>query len=443
MKALKLGLIIFVSTLLGFFSAISFAQISSNKSLSSKSKYSDKFIEQVLERVKKDYVDEKSNDQLYESAASGIISSLDPHSSFLNSDDLKEMSIHTKGEFGGVGIEITTEMSVAKVVSAIDDTPAFRAGIKSGDYIIRIDGKSSYGMKIDEVVKKIRGKPNTPVKLTIFRKGEKEPFEKTIIRRIIKIKPIKAYRFNDVAYIKITTFSEKTFESLQAELKKLKTLIGEKNLKGLVLDLRNNPGGLLDQAINVSAGFLDKGKAVVSIKSRAGLVKEFQTDSNQSLVPNLPVVVLINEGSASASEIVAGALQDHKRAVIMGTKSFGKGSVQTIIPLDANQGAIKMTTALYYTPSGRSIQATGIEPDIELTQASIEKQKTNERESEADLKGHIEIEIQQAIEKSTKTIFEKNKISDDNIDVYQKDYQLARALDLIRGIGLYNSIIKK
>lgn len=443
MKALKLGLIIFVSTLLGFFSAISFAQISSNKSLSSKSKYSDKFIEQVLERVKKDYVEEKSNDQLYESAASGIISSLDPHSSFLNSDDLKEMSIHTKGEFGGVGIEITTEMSVAKVVSAIDDTPAFRAGIKSGDYIIRIDGKSSYGMKIDEVVKKIRGKPNTPVKLTIFRKGEKEPFEKTIIRRIIKIKPIKAYRFNDVAYIKITTFSEKTFESLQAELKKLKTLIGEKNLKGLVLDLRNNPGGLLDQAINVSAGFLDKGKAVVSIKSRAGLVKEFQTDSNQSLVPNLPVVVLINEGSASASEIVAGALQDHKRAVIMGTKSFGKGSVQTIIPLDANQGAIKMTTALYYTPSGRSIQATGIEPDIELTQASIEKQKTNERESEADLKGHIEIEIQQAIEKSTKTIFEKNKISDDNIDVYQKDYQLARALDLIRGIGLYNSIIKK
>ncbi|MBM3590348.1 MAG: S41 family peptidase [Alphaproteobacteria bacterium] len=443
MKALKLSLIIFASTLLGFFSAISFAQISSNKSLSSKSKYSDKFIEQVLERVKKDYVDEKSNDQLYESAVSGILSSLDPHSSFLNSEDLKEMSIHTKGEFGGVGIEITTEMSVAKVVSAIDDTPAYRAGIKSGDYIIRIDGKSSYGMKIDEIVKKIRGKPNTPVKLTIFRKGEKEPLEKTIIRRIIKIKPIKAKRFNDVAYIKITTFSEKTFENLQSELKKLKTLIGEKNLKGLVLDLRNNPGGLLDQAIDVSAGFLDKGKAVVSIKSRAGLIKEFQTDNNQSLVPNLPIVVLINEGSASASEIVAGALQDHKRAVVMGTKSFGKGSVQTIIPLDSNQGAIKMTTALYYTPLGRSIQATGIEPDIELTQASIEKQKINERESEADLKGHIEIEIQQAIEKSTKTISEKNKIADDNIEVYQKDYQLARALDLIRGISLYNSIIKK
>jgi len=443
MKALKLSLIIFASTLLGFFSAISFAQISSNKSLSSKSKYSDKFIEQVLERVKKDYVEEKSNDQLYESAVSGVLSSLDPHSSFLNSEDLKEMSIHTKGEFGGVGIEITTEMSVAKVVSAIDDTPAYRAGIKSGDYIIRIDGKSSYGMKIDEIVKKIRGKPNTPVKLTIFRKGEKEPLEKTIIRRIIKIKPIKAKRFNDVAYIKITTFSEKTFENLQSELKKLKTLIGEKNLKGLVLDLRNNPGGLLDQAIDVSAGFLDKGKAVVSIKSRVGLIKEFQTDNNQSLVPNLPIVVLINEGSASASEIVAGALQDHKRAVVMGTKSFGKGSVQTIIPLDSNQGAIKMTTALYYTPLGRSIQATGIEPDIELTQASIEKQKINERESEADLKGHIEIEIQQAIEKSTKTISEKNKIADDNIEVYQKDYQLARALDLIRGISLYNSIIKK
>lgn len=444
-KNLKLAFIIVVSTLLGFFSAISFAQVGSLKSQSSKSKYSDEFIQKVLEKVKKEYVEEKTNDQLYESAVSGILSSLDPHSSFLNSEDLKEMSIHTKGEFGGVGIEITTEMSVAKVVSAIDDTPAFRAGIKSGDYIIKIDGKSTYSMKIDEIVKKIRGKPNTPVKLTIYRKGEKEPIEKIVIRRIIKIKPVKASRFNDVAYIKITTFSEKAFENLQSELKKLKTIIGEKNLKGLVLDLRNNPGGLLDQAIDVSAVFLDKGKSVVSIKTRAGVVKEFQTDMNQTLIPNLPIVVLINEGSASASEIVAGALQDHKRAVIMGTKSFGKGSVQTVIPLDNDQGALKMTTALYYTPSGRSIQAMGIEPDIELVQASIEKQKITEKESEADLKGHIEVQLQQAIEKSSKNSDnkDKNKISDDNIEIYQKDYQLARAIDLIRGIGLYNSIIKK
>jgi carboxyl-terminal processing protease len=298
-------------------------------------------------------------------------------------------------------------------------------------------------MKIDEIVKKIRGKVNSPVKLTIYRKGEKEPLEKTIIRRIIKIKPVKSNRFNDVAYIKITNFSERTFADLQTELKKLKTQIGEKNLKGLVLDLRNNPGGLLDQAIEVSAGFLDKEKVVVSVKGKAGVLKEFQTENDQFLVPNLPIVVLINEGSASASEIVAGALQDHKRAVIMGSKSFGKGSVQTIIPLENNQGALKMTTALYYTPLGRSIQATGIEPDIELSQASIEKQKDLERDSEADLKGHIEIKIQDSIEKTAKSSKEKTKIADENIDIYQKDYQLARALDLVRGIGLYNSIIKK
>ena len=463
MHKIKIALIVIISITVGFFSAFSFAAINQNISDDSASeiaqfsplkkaenkknkvstKYSNDFIAQILNKIKSDYVDEKPDDELIEAAASGILSSLDPHSSFLNNDDLKEMSVHTKGEFGGVGIEITTDMSVAKVVSAIDDTPAFRADIKAQDYIIRIDGKSTYGLRIDEIVKKIRGKPNTPVKLTIYRKGEKEPIEKTIIRRIIKIKPIKANRFNDVAYIKITNFSEKTFDNLQSEILKLKKTIGDKNLKGLVLDLRNNPGGLLDQAIQVSALFLDKGKSVVSIKGKSGLIKEFQTDSNQELIPNLPIVVLINEGSASASEIVAGALQDHSRAVIMGAKSFGKGSVQTIIPLDNNQGAIKMTTALYYTPLGRSIQAMGIVPDIELTQASIEKQKTVERESEADLKGHIEVQIQQAISKSSDKIEEKNKIADENIDIYQKDYQLARALDLIRGISLYNSIIKK
>jgi len=443
MKNLKLAIIVFVSIFAGFFSAISFAQMQGASSKSIKNKYSEDLLNQVLERVKKDYVDEKSQDQLIEAAASGVLSSLDPHSSFLNAEDLKEMSIHTKGEFGGVGIEITTDMSVAKVVSAIEDTPAYRAGIKSGDFIVRIDGKSTYSMKIDEIVKKIRGKVNSPVKLTIYRKGEKDPLEKTIIRRIIKIKPIKSNRFNDVAYIKITNFSERTFIDLQNELKKLKTQIGEKNLKGLVLDLRNNPGGLLDQAIEVSAGFLDKEKVVVSVKGKAGILKEFQTENDQFLIPNLPMVVLINEGSASASEIVAGALQDHKRAVIMGSKSFGKGSVQTVIPLENNQGALKMTTALYYTPLGRSIQATGIEPDIELSQASIEKQKNLDRDSEADLKGHIEIKIQDSIEKTAKNSKEKTKIADENIDIYQKDYQLARALDLIRGIGLYNSIIKK
>jgi carboxyl-terminal processing protease len=443
MAKTKLAILIIISTFVGFFSAISVAQINTKKPANNSVKYSDDFINEVLDKVKTDYVEEKTDDQLKESAVSGILSSLDPHSSFLNAEDLQEMSIHTKGEFGGVGIEITTEMSVAKVVSAIDDTPAFKVGIKSGDYIIRIDGKSTYSMKIDEIVKKIRGKVNTPVRLTIYRKGEKEPLEKTILRKIIKIKPIKSNKFNDVAYIKITTFSEKTYENLVQELKKLKNQIGEKNLKGLVLDLRNNPGGLLDQAIHVTAGFLNKEKTVVSIKGRSGTIKEYHTDQDEVLVPNLPIVILINEGSASASEIVAGALQDHKRAVIMGTKSFGKGSVQTVIPLDKNQGALKMTTALYYTPMGRSIQAMGIQPDIELAQASIEKIKNIDKESEADLKGHIEVNIQEAIEKSTNSKDDKNKITDENIDIYQKDYQLARALDLIRGIGLYNSIIKK
>jgi len=439
MKLLKIIIIVTLSTTLGFFGAIAMAQKSI---LSSKSKYNDNFLEEVMEKIRNDYVDKKTSDQLYEAAASGILNSLDPHSSFLNTEDLKEMTVHTKGEFGGVGIEITTENTIAKVVSAIEDTPAYRAGIKSGDFIIRIDGKSTYSMKIDEVVKKIRGRVNSPVKLTIYRKGEKEPLEKILVRKVIKIKPVKAQKFNDVAYIKITNFSEKTSKNLHKELNKLKSQIGIDKLKGLVLDLRNNPGGLLDQAIEVTASFLDKGKSVVSIKGRTGVIKEFQTDQNQFLIPNLPIVILINEGSASASEIVAGALQDHKRAIIMGTKSFGKGSVQTVMPLDRNQGAIKMTTALYYTPSGRSIQAKGIEPDIELTSASIEKEKNLERESEADLKGHIEIKLQEAIEKSDTKPTTK-KISDDNIEVYQKDYQLARALDLIRGVSLYNSISNK
>jgi carboxyl-terminal processing protease len=449
MNKIKLSLIIFFSVFLGFFSAISFAQINNNElskeKLSKKPnniKYSDNLIEEILKKVNEDYVDEKSKDELIEAAASGILSSLDPHSSFLNNEDMKEMTVHTKGEFGGIGIEITTENSVAKVVSAIEDTPAFKAGIKAQDYIIRIDGKSTYSLRIDEIVKKIRGRVNTPVKLTIYRKGEKEPIEKTIIRKIIKIKPIKSSRFNDVAYVKITNFSEKTFEDIYAEINKLKKQIGQNNLKGLVLDLRNNPGGLLDQAIKVSALFLNKDKTVVAIKGREGLVKEIQTDEDESLIPNLPMVVLINEGSASASEIVAGALQDHKRAVIMGNKSFGKGSVQTVFNLENNQGALKMTTALYYTPSGRSIQAKGIEPDIELIKAYIEKEKSTERESEADLQGHIELKIQESIEKSIKND-KKENLKDDNINVYKKDYQLARALDLIRGISLYNSIIQK
>jgi carboxyl-terminal processing protease len=440
MKNFRLFAIIVVSSFVGFFSATSLSQIQIKSiKLDDKNVVEDQkaFLEDVISRVKKDYVDEKTDRQLAESAASGILSALDPHSSYLNEDALKEMQVQTKGEFGGLGIEITLEFSVVKVVSAIDDTPAFKAGIKSGDYISKVNDKSVVGLSIEEVVKKLRGKPGTSVKVTILRKGEKAPIEKNITRQIIKVKAVKSAKFKDVAYIKINTFSEQAASGLESELKKIKSQIGEKNLKGLVLDLRNNPGGLLDQAIKVSDAFLDKDKVIVSIKGRTTESREYKDEANETLIPNLPIVVLINEGSASASEIVAGALQDYKRAVIVGIKSFGKGSVQTVIPLEKNHGALRLTTALYYTPSGKSIQAHGIEPNIEITDAKIEKSsKDNERDSEADLKGHIE--VQNAIEEA-----KKESLGDDNLSLYSQDYQLARAVDLVRGIDVYKSIVKK
>ncbi len=441
MKNFRIYFIAFIAAFIGFISASSFSQIQIKPI-----KFDDKkiiedqagFLEDVITRVKKDYVDEKTDQQLSEAAASGILSSLDPHSSYLNAEALKEMQVQTKGEFGGVGIEITLEFAVVKVVAAIDDTPAFRAGIKSGDYITKVNDKSIVGLSIEEVVKKLRGKPGTSVKVTILRKGEKAPLEKNLTRQIIRVRAVKSAKFNDVAYIKINTFSEQAASGVVTELKKLKSEIGEKNLKGVVLDLRNNPGGLLDQAVKVSDVFLNKDQVIVSIKGRSSEPKEYKDAANESLIPNLPIVILINEGSASASEIVAGALQDHKRAVVMGIKSFGKGSVQTVIPLDKNHGALRLTTSLYYTPSGKSIQAHGIEPNIEVTSAKIEKQSELDRDSEADLKGHIEVQLQEAIAQA-----KKDQIGDDNLDVYGQDYQLARALDLVRGINLYQSAVKK
>lgn len=441
MKNLKIPTIIIVSTFVGFFSAISFSQIEI-KTIKLEDKISPQtqkeFLSEVMARVKKDYVEEKTERQLSEAAAQGILTSLDPHSSYLDEDDFKEMQVQTKGEFGGVGIEITMEMSVVKVISAIEDTPAFKVGIKSGDYITKVDGKSVVGITIEEVVKKLRGKPRTDVKVTIIRKGEKAPLEKIITRQIIKVKPVKSSQLKNVAYIKINTFSEQAAASAESELKSLKSKIGEKNLKGLVLDLRGNPGGLLDQAVKVSDLFLNKDAEIVSIKGRATEERHYKDESNEQLVPNLPIVVLINEGSASASEIVAGALQDHKRAAIMGVKSFGKGSVQTVIPLEKNQGALRLTTALYYTPSGKSIQAHGIEPDIEVTSAKIEKTKELDRDSEADLKGHIQVQLQEAIKES-----KKEKGDNANFELYDQDYQLARAVDLIQGINSYKAAIKK
>jgi carboxyl-terminal processing protease len=430
--------IAFFSAILGFFSATALSQIELNKTNTQQSKLNQKqnsddfdLIRDVIIRVKKDYVEEKTDKQLSEYAANGILSSLDPHSSYLNEESLKEMQVQTKGEFGGLGVEITLESSVVKVVSAIEDTPAFRAGIKSGDYIVKVDGKQIVGISIEDAVKKLRGKPDTKVVITILRKGEKDPIEKTIKREIIKVKAVKSSQFKDIAYIKINTFSEQAYSGLQSELEKIKNKIGEKKIKGLVLDLRNNPGGLLDQAIKISDAFLDKDKLIVSIKGR-NQSKEYKDQSDENLIPNSPIVILINEGSASASEIVAGALQDHKRAVIMGAKSFGKGSVQTIIPLEKNKGALRLTTSLYYTPSGKSIQASGIEPDILVSEAKIEKQNKDDHNSEADLKGHIVAQIIE-IAKSDK----KNQIDDENFSLYEKDYQLARAIDLLRGINVY------
>jgi len=461
MKNFKLFTIVAVSTFVGFFSAVSLSQIEIKPlKLNEKENSDDQkdFLREVIDRVKKNYVDEKSERQLAEAAASGILSSLDPHSSYLNEDALKEMQVQTKGEFGGLGIEITLDSSVVKVVSAIEDTPAFKADVKSGDYITKVDGKNVIGLSIEEVVKKLRGKPGTKVKITILRKNEKAPIEKTITRQIIKVKAVKSAKFKDVAYIKINTFSEQAYSGLVSELKKIKEQVGAKNLKGLVLDLRNNPGGLLDQAIRVSDAFLNKGQVIVSIRGREFESKkiisdnkdsdkpaskndstEYADEANEDLIPNVPIVILINEGSASASEIVAGALQDTKRAVVMGVKSFGKGSVQTVIPLSKNHGALRLTTALYYTPSGKSIQAHGIEPDIEVTNVKIEKIVKADRDSEADLKGHIEVQqLQDAINES-----KKEQLSDDNLSLYEQDYQLARAVDLIRGVGIYESATKK
>lgn len=440
MKILKVATIASVSAFVGFASALSFSQIEIKPLKIDDGKVGTnqkEFLNDIINRVKKDYVEEKTDRQLAEAAASGILSSLDPHSSYLNEDALKEMQVQTKGEFGGLGIEITTEMSVVKVVTPIDDTPAAKADIKAGDYITRVDGKNVIGMSLEEVVKKLRGKPGTKVKITVLRKGEKAALEKTLTREIIKVRSVKSAKFKDVIYVKLNVFSEQTFSGMESEIKKIKAQIGDKNLKGLVLDLRNNPGGLLDQSIKISDAFLGKDKSIVSIKGRNEKdTKEYVDDTEESLIPGLPIVVLINEGSASASEIVSGALQDHKRAVIMGVKSFGKGSVQTVIPLEKNLGAIRLTTALYYTPSGKSIQAKGIEPDIEVTNAKIEKSEKAERDSEVDLKGHIEV-LKQAIEEA-----KKEKIGDDNLDVYERDYQLARAIDLVRGVSIYRSSAK-
>lgn len=382
----------------------------------------------VFDKVKKDYVEEVDDKQLIEAAINGMLSSLDPHSSYLDEKAFNEMRIQTRGEFGGLGIEVTMENGLVKVVSPIDDTPAFRAGMKAGDYISRIDDESVMGYTLSDAVEKMRGKPGTNIDLTVLREGESEPLAIKITRDVIKIQSVRSKKEDDVAYIRITSFSEQTASGVKKELKQIIKQIGEENFQGMVLDLRNNPGGLLDQAIEVSDLFLEKGEIV----STGGRVKDATNRTNAKsgdILKGKPIVVLINGGSASASEIVAGALQDQKRAVIMGTKSFGKGSVQTVIPLSASNGAMRLTTSRYYTPSGRSIQAEGIEPDIIVNQAKLESLDNNKvKTSEANLRKHLIAEEAEAAKKEKKERTE--------LDVYKTDYQLGRAIDLLHGLNV-------
>lgn len=315
----------------------------------------------VLERVRNDYVDKPDDGKLIDTAINGMLSSLDPHSGYLNPKSYRDMQTQTRGEFGGLGIEVTMEGGVIKVVSPIDDTPAAKAGVQANDLITHLNGDQIMGLTLEQAVEKMRGPINTTLTLTIVRKGREDPFEMKVTRDVIRIEPVKARLEDDLIYAKITTFNEKTHDALQAKIEALKKG-ALKPIKGYVIDLRNNPGGLLDQAIAVTDDFLERG-AIVLTKGRN--LEETQRANARpgDLSDGKPIVVLINGGSASASEIVAGALQDHKRATIVGTRSFGKGSVQTIIPLGQN-GAIRLTTARYYTPSGRSIQAKGIDPDV-------------------------------------------------------------------------------
>ena len=374
-------------------------------------------------------MEDVSDKKLIESAINGMLSSLDPHSSFLDDQSFKYMSEQTKGKFGGLGIEVTMENGVVKVVSPIDDTPASKAGLKPGDYITNIDGEAVMGMTLNDAVDKMRGKIGSKVKLTIRRINEK-PLEVTLKREEIKIQSVKnSIKADDVVYIRISSFSEDVDTMTAKAIKDAKKKLGDK-LKGVVIDVRNNPGGLLDQAVNVSDLFLDKGE-IVSTRSRNEEDTVKYTAKEGDIAKGLPIVVIINDGSASASEIVAGALQDHKRAIILGEKSFGKGSVQTVIPL-GKYGAMRLTTARYYTPSGRSIQAKGIEPDIEVKPAKVEVLDTGVGFSEAEFSNALKNET--SGDKNSKNADQKKAEAEE----LAKDYQLSRAIDLVKALGLYN-----
>ena len=393
----------------------------------------------VFERVRAQYVEPVTDEDLVENAIGGMLSSLDPHSSYLDADDFKDMQVQTRGEFGGLGIEVTMENGFVKVVSPIDDTPAYKAGVQAGDFITHLDSEPVLGLSLSEAVDKMRGKVGAPLILTIVREGENDSFDLEIIRDIIKIKSVRSrIEQEDVGYIRITTFNQNTQPGLEKAIADIKSEVGDK-LIGYVLDLRNNPGGLLDQAIFVSDTFLDKGE-IVSTRGRNEKDTKRDNATPGDLTDGKPLMVLVNGGSASASEIVAGALQDHHRAIVLGTQSFGKGSVQTIIPLPGH-GAMRLTTARYYTPSGRSIQGEGIEPDIIVEPAKLEKIAMSKRTSEGDLRGALSNDSKVKNRKKKKSA---GKAADkDSAQEEKEDYQLDRAIDLLRGVLMYGDRIQQ
>jgi len=376
----------------------------------------------VFEKIRTDYVEKPDDAKLIETAISGMLTGLDPHSSYMDPKSFKDMQVQTKGEFGGLGIEVTQEDGVVKVVTPIDDTPASRAGILAGDLIVAIDGDAVQGLTLNQAVDKMRGPVKSPVVLKISRKGKADTFDVTLVREVIKISSVKPRNEGDVGYIRITQFTEKTFDGLKAAIDQFNRGIPADKFKGYIVDLRNDPGGLLDQAIAVSDAFLERGEIVSTRGRNADDAQRYMARSGD-LTSGKPVVVLINGGSASASEIVAGALQDHKRATIIGTRSFGKGSVQTIIPLGQN-GALRLTTARYYTPSGRSIQAKGIDPDIQvLPDVPDEFKGKDETKGEAALKGHLKNGDNEQGGSSAYVPLDP-----------KQDKQLNYALDLLRGL---------
>ncbi|MBO6640196.1 MAG: S41 family peptidase [Roseitalea sp.] len=379
----------------------------------------------IFERVRANYVEEPQEKELIENAINGMLTSLDPHSSFLNAEDAEDMRTQTRGEFGGLGIEVTMEDELVKVITPMYGTPAEEAGVLAGDYISAIDGEEVRGLTLQEAVEKMRGPVNTPIELTILREGVDAPLDITIIRDIIKLQAVKFRAEGDIGYMRVISFSEQTFDDLRDGIDQLVEEIGEDDMKGLVLDLRLNPGGLLDQAINISDAFLDKG-LIVSTRGRDDRDSRRFSARGGDLIEGKPIVVLINGGSASASEIVAGALQDHRRATVVGTQSFGKGSVQTIIPL-GEAGALRLTTALYYTPAGTSIQGKGITPDIEVGQTLPEELRDREDElarGESDLRGHIQGEEEDEGGSGSVAYVPQDALEDD---------QLQYALSLLRG----------